>query len=150
MAASPGSLFPQCLMNLRTSVPSRVRRWQVEKGAAAVFFASLLLAHGGCTRTVAERGVEPLWRSMSAEILTRGITSKAEVLERLGPPSQVITEGRGEIFYYLHEETRTSGLVLVVYNKSETETRYDRAIFFFDADGILKEYALSAVSEGER
>jgi hypothetical protein len=131
--------------NLAPIADCRLMRWPL-----LLLLLSLLPMLHGCTRTVAERGLEPLWRGLPAEFLVRGVTTKAEILERLGPPSQVITEGRGEIFYYLHEEARTRGLVLIVYNRTETETRYDRAIFFFGADGVLQEYALSAPSEEER
>lgn len=110
----------------------------------------LLLFQAGCMRTVAERGVEPLWRVLPTGAFRPGVSNKADILARLGPPSQVITAGPGEIFYYLHEEARTRGLVLLFYNKSETETRYDRAIFFFDADGLLEEYSISDAMEPVR
>jgi len=103
-----------------------------------------------CTRTTAQRGVEPRWQSLGADELVRGVTTKAEVLQRLGPPSQVITRAGGDILYYLYEKAHTRGLVLLVYNRSESETRYDRAIFFFDGDGFLEEYALSHAEAGDR
>jgi outer membrane protein assembly factor BamE (lipoprotein component of BamABCDE complex) len=113
------------------------------RGAGSAILALLLATQlGGCVRTVSERGVPPTWRSMSEDSLVRGETTRAELLALLGPPSQVITHGAGEIFYYLHEEASTRGLILVVYNTSETDTRYDRAIFFFDAQGVLQDYAV--------
>lgn len=107
-----------------------------------------LLCSTGCTRTRTERGIEPIWQTLEASSLVSGVTTKGDILERLGPPSQVITHDRGEVFYYLHEEAQTRGLVLLVYNRSQTDTRYDRAIFFFDAQGTLNDYAISGAREG--
>jgi hypothetical protein len=101
----------------------------------------------GCTRTTANRGVEPRWQSLTAGQLVRGVTTRADVLQRLGPPSQVITRPGGDILYYLYEEARTRGLVLIVYNRSESVTRYDRAIFFFDGEGYLEDYSLSDLGD---
>jgi hypothetical protein len=67
----------------------------------------------------------------------------------LGPPSQVITHADGEIFYYLHEQSESKGLILLVYNSSQTDTRYDRAIFFFDVNGVLRDYSLRGGDEAE-
>jgi outer membrane protein assembly factor BamE (lipoprotein component of BamABCDE complex) len=103
----------------------------------------------GCTRTHSERGVEPVWRALPVGALAIGTTTRSDVLSLLGPPSQVITQPDGEIFYYLHEESETRGLILVLYNSSQTDTRYDRAIFFFDADGGLRDYAIRDRDEDE-
>jgi outer membrane protein assembly factor BamE (lipoprotein component of BamABCDE complex) len=96
----------------------------------------------GCTRTYSERGVEPAWRALEPDSLRIGTTTRSNLLAMLGPPSQVISQADGEIFYYLHEESESRGLILVVYNKSQTDTRYDRAIFFLDAQGVLRDFAI--------
>jgi hypothetical protein len=80
--------------------------------------------------------------------LVIGETTKTEVMALLRPPSQVITHDRGVILYYLHEEARGRGMILVLYNSNETSTPYDRAIFFFDVQGRLLDYALSELDEG--
>ena len=43
--------------------------------------------------------------------------------------------------YYLFEHSRGDGLILIVYNRMRINTRYDRAIFFFDAHDVLTEYS---------
>ena len=110
---------------------------------------SLTVLSSGCTRTQSERGVEPAWKSLAVDALAPGTTTKAEILSTLGPPSQVITREEGEIFYYLHEESVSRGLILVFYNTSHINTRYDRAIFFFDGNGVLEDYSLGIGNAGE-
>jgi hypothetical protein len=121
----------------------------VAKALSVFLSLFLMLSSIACTRTASERGVEPIWRALPADALAVGVTTQSEVLARLGPPSQVITGPGGDIFYYLHEQARTRGLILVVYNTSNTSTFYDRAIFFFDAGGLLRDYAMSEPDEGE-
>lgn len=124
-------------------VPCRERRRRFQDVAVCVLLATALCT-AGCTRTTSQRGIEPVWRALPADALIVGQTTQSTVLELLGPPSQVITHDSGQIFYYLHELSTSRGLILVVYNKSETDTSYDRAIFFFDTDGLLVDYAISA------
>ncbi len=114
------------------------------RAAVLSLVCCVALLSAGCTRTQSERGVQPLWRELPAGALRNGETTKSDVMGRLGPPSQVITHDNGEIFYYLHERAQTRSTVLIVYNTSETSTSYDRAIFFFDRDGVLLDYSLSA------
>ena len=47
------------------------------------------------------------------------------------------------MFYYLREQQTVQSYFLLVYNQSREEIVYDRAIFFFDKNGILKDYAFS-------
>ena len=119
----------------------------MNRGVLLLFAVAIATALAGCTRTQSERGIAPTWRELPADAVSVGSSTKAEILALLGPPSQVITHANGEIFYYLHERAETRGLVLVVYNTSQTNTDYDRAIFFFDEEGVLSEYSLSADAE---
>jgi len=106
------------------------------------------LGVGACTRTQSERGVEPRWRQLADDAFSVGQTTQKDVMAALGPPSQVIADTQGTIFYYLYEESRTRGTILVVYNTITTETHYERAIFFFDTKGVLEEYATNDPSRG--
>jgi hypothetical protein len=105
-------------------------------------FSALLLA--GCARFGAVDGVENLWREVPPGVFEKGVTTQSEVLDRLGPPSQLISLQDQTVYYYLTEVTSGQGKIFIVWNQVSTRTRYDRAIFFFDADGVLQEYALSA------
>jgi len=109
------------------------------------FSAALLLAVAvlvsGCAQYENKRGVLARWQDVSGHNLVAGQTTRQEVLDALGPPSQLIALGDETVFYYLFERSQGEGLVLIVYNQFEVDTRYDRAIFFFDANDRLTEYA---------
>jgi outer membrane protein assembly factor BamE (lipoprotein component of BamABCDE complex) len=108
----------------------------------------LAAALAGCTRAQSQRGVEPTWLSVPGDAFSVDSTHKSQVMALLGPPSQVITHSDGEIFYYLHESAVTRGTILLVYNTVTTTTSYDRAIFFFDRDGVLRDFSTAAASVG--
>ncbi len=66
------------------------------------------------------------------------MTTQAEVLDLLGPPSQLISLRDQTVFYYLTEEMSGKGQIFIVWNQVSAESKYDRAIFFFDAGGVLQ------------
>ncbi len=105
---------------------------------ALVLCASLL---GGCAQFESKRGVEVNWQSTVTEQLVNGQSTRREVLAMLGPPSQVIALDGESALYYLFEHSEGEGLILLVYNRMRIDTRYDRAIFFFDQDDVLTEFA---------
>jgi len=102
---------------------------------------SCLVLLGGCVRYENRRGVEVVWRAEVVDKLRVGVSTRAEVLDALGPPSQVISLEEETVLYYLFERAAGEGIVLVVYTAVDIETRYDRAIFFFDENDVLKDYA---------
>ena len=97
----------------------------------------------GCARMQTEKGLEPTWLELNPETFRIGVSTQSDIMEALGPPSQIITGGDGDIFYYLHETSSGTGIVLIVYNQLRLTTQYDRAIFFFDSAGVLQDYAIS-------
>jgi len=105
--------------------------------ALACFFCVL----AGCAQYDNRRGVEVTWRPAAIGDLQRGETTRADVLARLGPPSQVIALGDESVLYYLNEQADGNALLLLVYNRFSVDTRYDRAIFFFDDNDLLTDYS---------
>lgn len=99
------------------------------------------LALGGCAQYNNNRGVEVTWDAATVSSFTRGTTTRADVLRALGPPSQIIASGDETVLYYLQEQGKGEGLLLIVYNRFELDTRYDRAVFFFDASDRLTDYS---------
>ena len=67
---------------------------------------------------------------------------KYQSLDWLGPPSQIIAIGEQRVFYYLSQKQSGQAKVLIVWNDAEDQTRYDRAVFFFDPEGVLTEYSI--------
>jgi outer membrane protein assembly factor BamE (lipoprotein component of BamABCDE complex) len=100
-----------------------------------------LLALSGCVQFKSKRGVEVSWLSSVVDDFQLGQTTRAEVLKELGPPSQIISLQEETVLYYLYEKQEGEGAILLVYNRIDIDTRYDRAVFFFDGNDRLKDYA---------
>ena len=103
----------------------------------------LVLSLAGCLSSQSESGVVNTWRDKSLPAFEVGKTTQSEVAKRLGPPSQLIDLQSGLVFYYLMEKAKGTGVILIVYNTTTDRVIYDRAIFFFDKQGLLTDYALS-------
>jgi len=112
--------------------------------ALAVVLA-LVLASGlsSCFRYQSLDGVKNTWREISMDRFQRGVTTQSEILDMLGPPSQVIALGDQTVFYYLTQKKAGSGKVFIIWNDAREETRYDRAVFFFSESGVLEEFSVS-------
>jgi hypothetical protein len=96
-----------------------------------------------CISSRSESGVVNKWRDQSLPEFEPGKTTQAEVAKALGPPSQLVNLESGLVFYYLMEKSRSTGVILILYNNIRERVVYDRAIFFFDRQGTLTNYALS-------
>lgn len=107
-------------------------------GMAAILLLTIL---GGCAQYENKRGVFDRWDAESTRDFVSGQTTRQQVLERLGPPSQVIALGDETVLYYLFEYSEGTGLVLILYNEMRMDTRYDRAIFFFDENDRLTDFS---------
>ena len=94
-----------------------------------------------CVQYKSKRGVEVAWQRDVVDKLIRGQSTRADVLDALGPPSQVITLQEETVLYYLFEKEEGEGMILILYNRIEVDTRYDRAIFFFDENDLLTDYS---------
>lgn len=102
---------------------------------------SLLIITVGCAQYSDKRGVEVTWQPDAMENMQIGKTTRREVLTLFGPPSQVISMGDETVLYYLYEKSAGEGLILIVYNRFDVQTKYDRAVFFFDENDLLTEYS---------
>ena len=102
---------------------------------------ALFMLAAGCAQYENKRGVEVTWQPEVLDRFQAGTTTRREVLAELGPPSQVISLDGETVLYYLYERSDGKGLILVVYNQFKVNTRYDRAVFFFDENDRLTDYA---------
>jgi len=109
---------------------------------------SLVLVVGGCAQYENKRGVLDRWEK--SQEFTRGVSTRQEVMAVLGPPSQVISLDGETVLYYLYERAEGNALILIVYNRMQVDTRYDRAIFFFDENDLLTDQAAYFDVEGRR
>ena len=96
-----------------------------------------------CANWHEDGGVENYWRAGDAPQWQPGSTTSDDVMAFLGPPSQIVDLQNQLVFYYMKESVSGQGYYFLFYNTSESQTRYDRAIFFFDPDGVLLRYAYS-------
>ena len=95
----------------------------------------------GCVRFKSKRGVEVSWQSTVVEGFQKGETTRADVLKTLGPPSQIISLQEETVLYYLYEKQEGEGVILILYNRIDIDTRYDRAVFFFDVNDVLTDFS---------
>lgn len=116
------------------------------RGGSAVCLTAIALTAAlasGCYSTRIRRaGPDNLWREAGVRFEV-GVTQEADVLAALGPPAQIVPLERWTVFFYQTEETDTEVIIVTMLNTRETMSRFDRAIFFFDPNGVLADYALS-------
>jgi hypothetical protein len=110
---------------------------------AGLILGATALSLIGCAAYENRTGVENRWRDPGMPPFTPGETTRAEVIDNLGPPSQLINLDDGIVLYYLNEVGSAFGYVTIIYNKLTEKTLFDRAIFFFDDQGVLTDFALS-------
>ena len=103
-----------------------------------------------CAQYENRRGVEVGWQPAVTAGLVRGQTTRQEILDLLGPPSQVISLDDETVLYYLFEHSAGNGFILIAYNRFTIDTRYDRAIFFFDGNDRLSDYATHTDADPNR
>ncbi len=95
----------------------------------------------GCAQYESERGVTVNWDPAALSGFEKGVSTRADVMAALGPPSQLVSLGGETVLYYLNESASGRGLILVVYNRFEIDANYDRAVFIFDADDRLTDFS---------
>ena len=105
--------------------------------------ALFLIAAVGCATWTDQKGVINKWRDDSVPPFEKGRTTQSDVIEALGPPSQVIALKDQVILYYLYEDMEGRAALFILFNWIKQRHRYDRAIFFFNEERILVEYAYS-------
>jgi hypothetical protein len=103
----------------------------------------MLLVLVGCASYSGDNGVENRWRSGSTPEWEVGVTTEQDVAEHLGPPSQLINLDDQVVYYYLREHRRGKGLILILFNWGYQKLTYDRAVFFYDKEGLLTKYSYS-------
>lgn len=108
--------------------------------AIAVLF---LLQLSACSHWAEDSGVDNHWRSADIPSWQAGVSSNQDILEALGPPSQILNIVDQVMYYYLRANTKGSKYFALVYSASKSTTQYDRAIFFFDTEGLLIRYSYS-------
>ena len=113
------------------------------KMLASVILLFMIGATISCASWKNQQGVANKWRDESGPRIEIGKTNQTEIAKLLGPPSQIIGLDDQIIFYYLLEKKVGKGAFFILFNWSNEKVTYDRAIFFFDKNGLLNDYAYS-------
>ncbi len=103
----------------------------------------VLCVLSGCSTWENRQGVSNKWRDESLPQIRIGEATQSDVARLLGPPSQIISMNDQLIFYYMLQKKKGKGAFFIIYNWAQINTIFDRAIFFFDQNGILTDYAYS-------
>jgi len=106
-----------------------------------ILIATITLLLGACAQYENQRGVDVTWDPAVLKTMSPGQTTREDVLRQLGPPSQLIALNDESVLYYLYERSKGNGLLLLVYNRFQVDTQYDRAVFIFDKNDRLTEYS---------
>ena len=104
--------------------PARERR-QRATTILLLLMATTFIA--GCINNKAERGVEPRWLELGSDAFVVGTTTRNDVLQQLGAPSQIVSLDGGTALYYVLEQTVGKGLILFLYNQRKDVTTYSRS-----------------------
>jgi len=107
------------------------------------FLFLCLLTLTGCLSKRGEMGVQNEWRNPALPIFEKGRTTQTDVMQALGPPSQVIGLPDQTLFYYLREQSNAKSVYLILYNQTRQQITYDRAIFFFNKQAVLTDFSFS-------
>lgn len=79
---------------------------------------------------------EPLDATV-VQSLRPGTTTAREVTEKLGAPTEVVQLGRRVAYRYDAGNTKSSALILLLFNMIGQDTRSDRLWVFFDENDVL-------------
>ena len=106
--------------------------------------ATLLLGAwslAGCASYESYQGVNTPFEDENIPVWVRGESTRGDVLDQLGPPSQIIALNGGSVFYYLRERGQGTAKVFIIYNTGEKTVEYDRAVFFFNENEVLTDFS---------
>jgi len=108
-----------------------------------LFLLSFVALVSGCANFKTVQGVSSPWDEDARQVWERGVTTQSQVLDAIGPPSQIIALHDGTVLYYLRERGAGSAQIFILYNTGKLDVEYDRAVFFFDSEGVLTDYSYS-------
>jgi hypothetical protein len=110
----------------------------------------LLLAAGllvqGCAFSRGTLGEEI--RSEAVAKITRGSTTKAEVLDLLGAPDRLLQANGRDVFQYYRYDAKVGSLLLIVVNFSRFSVKSDDLYVILSREGIVEDVIMSKRTDG--
>jgi len=97
--------------------------------------AASILALGGCyfSKKIDDRSFNP---TAVAQIQV-GKTTKAEVLQLLGPPREIIRLLESEAYMYVHSIEKNTGTFLLLVNLNRTDKQYDSVAVIINRQDVV-------------
>jgi hypothetical protein len=95
----------------------------------------------GCAFSRGTLGEEISSEAIAA--ITRGTTTKAEVLERLGAPDRLLQVNGRDVFQYYRYDAKVGSLLLIVLNFSRFSVKSDDLFVIVNRDGIVEDVIAS-------
>ena len=90
---------------------------------------------GGCY--FGKRNEDRTWDPAVVARIAPGKTSKAEVLQLLGPPKQVVRLLESEAYMYTHSIEKDTNTFLVVLNLSRSDKQYDAITVIINRQDVV-------------
>ena len=84
----------------------------------------------------------------AVDTLQKGVTTRAEVVAKLGAPDRVVAANGRDIFQYYHYDLKASSLILIIVNFSRLSIKSDDLYVFFDKRGVVDEVVFGKRTEG--
>ena len=80
--------------------------------------------------------------------MQKGVTTRSEVVDKLGAPDRVVTAHGRDIFQYYHYDMKSSSLLLLIVNFARFTIKNDDLYVFFDKRGLVDEIVFGKRTEG--
>jgi outer membrane protein assembly factor BamE (lipoprotein component of BamABCDE complex) len=77
------------------------------------------------------------WNRESVDRIQAGKTTKAEVLQILGPPKQIVRLLESEAYMYTHTVSKDTGTFLVILNFSRSDRQYDAITVIINRQDVV-------------
>ena len=110
------------------------------------FLALLLCLISACAMARSTEN-EPL-DALALASLRPGVTTAQEAVQLLGAPDDIVQLGKRSAYRYRFTNMKTAGLILIVLNFYNVDSRSDRAWLFFDENQVLSH--LGVTLEGDK
>jgi len=94
-----------------------------------------IAALGGCY--FGKRNEDRTWDPELVAKIAPGKTTKAEVLQLLGPPRQVVRLLESEAYMYTHSVEKDTNTFLIVLNLSRTDKQYDSITVIINRQDVV-------------
>lgn len=87
------------------------------------------------------------WKTEAVAKIEPGKTTKAQVLQLLGPPKQVVRLLESEAYMYTHSVKKETGTFLLLVNLSRTDQQYDAVTVIINRQDVVTAVGSRAAAE---